>query len=533
MKLIRFKIENHFVLKGLDITFGEFQDKSPITGKRQTYAIDFLVGVNGTGKSTVLRLLAAIFKAIESGTLDGDIQTGFELEYFLRDPKKKSDQRVVIRHRTGDLDTEGTIVELDGGRASLDDVLPRHIVILTSGDEESWRTTLKGPAASTDADGAALRLPVTERYQRELPGYLPKPKIQEEQQQASESRLLFVQQQHLPLATLCGLISHYATVKAEFERLEQAGESKKVEDITGPLSLILEESNIKSMVGFSLRCRLYKELTQSTLHETVNHLQRLATRTIRQGPDRLLVFLGEPHQLAKRITQNPELGRDLELYSALAPLVMPDEYGNQVLQDINIFLQLYPPVKSQKDRPSAPPLHLFKWLSDGERNFLSRMALMSLLTTADTLVLLDEPEVHFNDYWKRRIVKLLDSVMGEHYVHALITTHSSITVTDALSKDVVKLVRSGVYTTKSEPPAVETFGADPSDVMIHLFDAPFATGQYSVDEILSLLRGEGPITSQPRREREIEKLEGTIDKIAPGYFRFRMREKIHRLRAGS
>ncbi len=50
---------------------------------------------------------------------------------------------------------------------------------------------------------------------------------------------------------------------------------------------------------------------------------------------------------------------------------------------------------------------LFDELSDGEQMFLFRMALFHLLEGYDdALLLLDEPETHFNDKWKREIVDI-------------------------------------------------------------------------------------------------------------------------------
>jgi hypothetical protein len=48
-------------------------------------------------------------------------------------------------------------------------------------------------------------------------------------------------------------------------------------------------------------------------------------------------------------------------------------------------------------------------LSDGEQMLLGRMGMISLLSGQDgSLMLLDEPETHFNDVWKREIVEMLD-----------------------------------------------------------------------------------------------------------------------------
>lgn len=526
MKLIRFHIGDYLVLRDLKIDFGDLTPRSHLTEQPRQYAIDFLVGVNGTGKSTVLRLLGAIFKALESSTLD-DIKTGFLLEYLLRSEGDSAENRIIIEHQK---DPESGVWQTQFMRNSepLDafdeNLLPHRVVVLTTGSEDHWLSLQTDRDRRNTQDQTALGLSVAERYQAELPGFLPRPEAQEETPAAQLRRLIFMRQRHLPLVTLCGLISNYGVT----EKRKQ------------PLYHILEETNIRSLAGFSLRCRLYEELSSDSARQTVAALRSLATRTVRQGPDLLLVFLNKtdnPSSMVGQILQHESLGRGLALFEQLYPLTEPDEFGNQVLQDVDIFLQLYLPLaKPGQDNATdnvdpavKPPLHLLKWFSDGEQTFLGRMALLSILDRANTLALLDEPEVHFNDYWKRRIVKLLNSVMREHEVHALITTHSSIALTDVSKDDVIRLERDGVYTSNTPPVPIQTFGADPSDIIVHVFNAPHATGQYSVDEILDLLRQSEEAQNARARQQEIEKLTGKMEGIAPGYFRFRVREQIHRL----
>ena len=102
------------------------------------------------------------------------------------------------------------------------------------------------------------------------------------------------------------------------------------------------------------------------------------------------------------------------------------------LQEVNIFLE-----RENEDNGLKQPLHLFNWLSDGEQSFLGRMCLFNILRQEDTLILLDEPEVHFNDYWKRQIVNMLDGVLQGRNSHVLISTHSSITLTDVPREDII------------------------------------------------------------------------------------------------
>lgn len=57
-----------------------------------------------------------------------------------------------------------------------------------------------------------------------------------------------------------------------------------------------------------------------------------------------------------------------------------------------------------------------QFLSDGENGFMSRYALLYLIsktTNEKFLILLDEPETHFNEHWKRYFLKLLCDVLAQ------------------------------------------------------------------------------------------------------------------------
>jgi hypothetical protein len=82
----------------------------------------------------------------------------------------------------------------------------------------------------------------------------------------------------------------------------------------------------------------------------------------------------------------------------LARLAIAVEHEQPVLQEVNVFLERPVPPRRAGAKRERPLVHLLTWLSDGEQSFLGRMCLFSLLGATEALILLDEPEVHFNDY---------------------------------------------------------------------------------------------------------------------------------------
>src|SRR5438105_2713159 len=80
MKLIRFYIVRYQILHNLDLRF-TFDATSDITSGT---TLTFLVGVNGTGKSTVLRALTDLLLQLNNPTIttaEGWLAHGFTLEY--------------------------------------------------------------------------------------------------------------------------------------------------------------------------------------------------------------------------------------------------------------------------------------------------------------------------------------------------------------------------------------------------------------------------------------------------------------------
>ena len=96
------------------------------------------------------------------------------------------------------------------------------------------------------------------------------------------------------------------------------------------------------------------------------------------------------------------------------------------------------------------------------------MALFQLLENEDdALLLLDEPETHFNDKWKREIVDIIDGAIRRTASDVLIATHSAIVLTDVFNEEIVLMERRdgrAVARTVED----KTFASDPSELMIRI-----------------------------------------------------------------
>jgi predicted ATPase len=188
----------------------------------------------------------------------------------------------------------------------------------------------------------------------------------------------------------------------------------------------------------------------------------------------------------------------------------------EFLQDITLTLR-----KHQLD-----DVLLYDSLSDGEQMFMSRMALLLLARhKQDALIILDEPETHFNDVWKREIVDIIDSSLKQFSHNILISTHSSIALTDVFSEEIELLLKKDGKTEVGHV-GMPTFGADPSEIMVNVFGASDSIGKRAISYLEGWLDQEW----EPKDKKQLENI---INRIGPGLHRSELRATSRELDATS
>ena len=544
MKLEKLYVQEYRVLKDLTIYFSRGAPVEP--NPQSGYTLDFLVGVNGTGKSTVLQLLGRIFNALQQAD---SFPIPFELVYVLGNQDDQNLRRITItnvpQRADGESaedaaisrfyyqqqalskleDDEATIHGLSWQRGRLpDNALPELVVIYTTGSERDWYSHLvaeEGSVSSKQTQEGQGEVQAIEQ-----PGHRPNLAVfdDDDNEPAPSANTLFIQSSRLALVALCGLVAS--------ERRQQ---SQPPGANTSPvLKPVFDALRLEPLSGFSLRIRSHQNLTPPTQQEIIENLEACSDSTLEQGADKLLIFdMNRQFDKLKASTGSSQPSSILALYSSpiilfrnLHRLYDHKPFYDPPLQEVNLFFKRVcsSNANSDADDNTQPQsmLQLFDWLSDGERSFLARMALFALFQADGLLILLDEPEVHFNDVWKREIVHTLDQIMTGHASHALITTHSSIALTDVPSKDVIVLRRENGRTTDDDSQELkfQTFGADPSDIMIHVFGTDSARGEHSTRFIRRMI-------GQSNTAAELDELSAIV---APGYWRYRI--QLEKARVG-
>jgi predicted ATPase len=504
VKLLSFRLDDYRVLHQLGIPFVRNTDEASTDTSNTDYTLSFLVGVNGSGKSTVLR---ALFEVLRKLPTNQPIPFGFEVEYMAGVGTETQKIRVV--NKPSDPLPQVFLNDDPVPRSFSTAFLPRRVVVLTTGAEEEWEkqeTLLAAePEELLDEALGGLDLDSQQLAVQELPGRPIQPinleqldKVTDE----SETPFLFIRSKYLPIVTLCGLLA------------DLSASEKLLDDL-------LKEAQIESIRGFSLKFRMNRGTTSPDNEKYVDSLKEIATRKLRMGSDYLLIFdflsqdLGYANRiLGSAIREGADIqstARGLHFYEQLVRLYDPPGNTLPVLQEITIFFNRRK--NNQEDQKGVkPPLLLLNWLSDTE-----------------SLILLDEPEVHFNDYWKRQIVNVITKVMQRRASHAVITTHSSITLTGAKNGNIIVLNRNGTFTSETFQPTIRTYAADPSDIIVNIFGAPQATGAQSIEAIREALNIRPEDLADPEKTGRLKLLNDLLEQVGPGYWSYQIRRKIAQL----
>ncbi len=447
-----------------------------------------------------------------------------------------------LREYRGDnLPGSGTIVSL----------LPGVVLAYTSGAAESWFDLFapahrelndyldetytqnpEQPERPVDWNELQDRL-----YQREQPGRQPQQTAETQRESLLPAMReisgigLFVSSDDLKLA-LCAVALQQAIT--DFRQMpDKQAEKRFVAAIDEAVQNDRRQEGLRGIfnevgwlwpVTLSLRMVFRPELWNTPRVAQLTRLYHLATRVVREpepGDGRLLVFdLRSPARTDSSRTTAEALfaaigGEDAEVFAVFHELMRWKQEG--WLLDVMLTLR----------KRNVDDLLLYDWLSDGERMFLSRIALLYVLQGQENaLIILDEPETHFNDYWKREIVDIIHSSLKHDPCEIVLSTHSSIALTDVLSEEIIVLRQdkeTGLTEVLDEAP-IPTFGADPGEIMVHVFFAANRQGKRSIEYIKDRIRHEW----KPEQKDELERL---ILATGAGYYHAELRLKWMELNA--
>ena len=536
MKLEYLYIDGYKGLKRLKLQFKEQTGVVPV---------DFLIGCNGSGKSSVLEAVGLIFTRIMQNELPGFI---FELKYRMPDgtgiyvkPQKKGFCDASGRRRKlyVELEKNGKTQQL---YSIPDEYLPDRIISYCSGANSSMEDILiRSPRASLASDLYDLSLAMdVENGEGPVSGKEEHPgESSVARGEAAEEILSFYERLDVnPRVLFLDAVTSKFILPALFavmpfdmqddriseKALRYATLRKKllkrlnIRLIPAAFSLRIDDTRLEEAADRPQMSILRRLLSQDVKGKALSNCVIHRTSTDRLEEDGSLagetaaVFLFESWEAeGEKVFYHPMLQRyfDGNPFALISTLLTAWREG--VIREIHFSYR----------NGDERGLYEMEDLSDGELMWLARIGLILMAQNhcgENTLFLYDEPDVHFNDDWSRDFVRFvyamcsMDGTSGNEF---LVATHSDLILTDAMRSQIHLFENPTGSRTEVKELEISTFAAGRDSISKQVFKAS-SIGGFASDTIKELMA-----------ETDPEQLAQAISKIGPGYQRFRLQEQLY------
>ncbi len=158
----------------------------------------------------------------------------------------------------------------------------------------------------------------------------------------------------------------------------------------------------------------------------------------------------------------------------------------------NVFYFLDYKILKQIEGLEKPKELLLREFSDGEHQFLHTMGICLMLKDRRTLLLLDEPETHFNPGWRAKFIKVLNDSLraggtNNFLKDVILTSHSPFIISDCLPNNVIFFKRNK-ETHKIEAKSAKemnfnTYGTSIEIISDELFEYNQSIGELSNEKL--------------------------------------------------
>lgn len=529
MKLLRLKIENEggfrSLQKGFEINFHTLAD---IEAMEQFRPFCF-AGLNGNGKSNVLEALANIFYHLEvcvARYLPESIKDpnnfkrnectpdAFTLEYLIGQHNRKAYalyyfDKVTISKEEGKepkmfiqsfpfVDkTEKREVSLIPPKARDSAAegkvyLPAHIIGYSSGENE------------------ILSLPFIKSRLIHLDEFRQAARDNYSSFEESENSLIYIDNNMSQAVLLCCLLFENEETLAPLRNIDNTGilglrsfrmnihlhnfeftdEKKSI-----PILWLIEQKQIANLKKCSTSWHLDQKTQTLWLDFYVNDATKAAFKEHFHSGLECFHFFRMLYELNNHFVDEvtkEDVYRSKGVYTdGKLPVGNPR-------QDVFHFLDFYI-TKKIKGTGKEKDL-LLRSFSDGEHQFIHTMGICLLLKDRRSILLLDEPETHFNPSWRAKFIKILnDSITagnkGEHpngsfNVHllkdVLLTSHSPFIISDCLPDNVVlfeKDEKGEITAKKASELGIDTYGTSVNLLTNRIFKNKETIGTYAMSKL--------------------------------------------------
>lgn len=473
-------------------------------------------GLNGSGKSNVLEALSNIFYHLECCTLSPETSeflesdfkkevsdpVAYELEYFIipREAEKEVENyhNVIIRKEKGkvpqikikalDQADEAEFTDISG---SIRSYLPELVIGYSSGENE------------------ILSLPFIKSRLLQLDEYIYHLRNREKLvldykiEEKPESSLVYMDY-HMSQAILLAnfLLQNEDTIEPIKEQLS-IDKLHSFRLVINNHKLYYDDEDPE--LGYLL------PLVEETLDKlrkcaTVKHTQPVADE--RGYEYEVLDFYFDENKQTKESALKAAFKKHfkspLQLFKAFQVLnllnlrVVDKELKKEVYNSNSLYaMYKIPSFKEQEHifhfnlfrlkKKKSDDKMLLKAFSDGEHQFLHTMGICLLLGDKSTLMLLDEPETHFNPEWRSEFISLLKDCLNKsgtnHLMRdILITSHSPFIISDCFPDKVI-VFDKGNQPQNAQDLDIDTFGTSVNILTNKIFKRKNTIGEYSLKKL--------------------------------------------------
>ncbi|TLV01343.1 restriction system-associated AAA family ATPase [Dyadobacter luticola] len=538
MKLLRLRIENEAgfrsLQQGFEINFHALDD----TESMEQFRPFCFAGLNGSGKSNVLEALANIFYHLEvcvARYLPESIKDSanfkrsectpdaFRLEYLIGQLTEKPYtqdifQKVVITKKQGEepgikvyaspyiedsivipnKDTEKETINASGKILEAQDkmYLPNQIVGYSSGENE------------------ILSLPFVKSRLIHLDEYYQATRDKYEKYDEPENSLIYIDNNMSQAVLLVCLLFESDDTLAPFRAVDNTGilglrsfrmnlnlhefefgiyKAKDKERI--PILTLID----KHQLGSLKKCATcwFEDSNSKTLWLDfyVNEATKAAFRKHFQNSLKCFQLFRLLYELNSHFVDE---ATKLEIYRSKGVYTDGKLPIGSSKQDVFHFLDFY--ITKELKKTGEKKDLLLRSFSDGEHQFIHTMGICLLLKDKRALLLLDEPETHFNPSWRAKFIKILnDSItagnpspsdVGGSNVHLLkdilLTSHSPFIISDCLPDNVIlfeKDKKGNTTALKASELGIDTYGTSVNLLTNRIFKNKETIGKYAISRL--------------------------------------------------
>lgn len=550
MKLLRLKIENEdgfrSLQKGFEINFHTLAD----TEAMEQFRPFCFAGLNGSGKSNVLEALANIFYHLEvcaARYLPESIKDpnnfkrnectpdAFALEYLIGQHDRKAYalhffDKVVITKREGEepgikiygfpFNEENILIPnpetYDNDRR--DGKINSSGKILESQDKMYLPTHIVGYSSG---ENEILSLPFIKSRLIHLDEYKQATENNHPSFDEPENSLIYIDNNMSQAVLLCCLLFENDDTLAPLRNIDNTGILGLRSFRINLNSHFFDESEYKKRgtTGINSRIPLLKilELNQ------IDKLKKCATSWFIDPKSKTLwidFYVNEATKAAfkEHFRSGLECFHFFRLLYELNNHFVDEETKKEVYrskgvytdgkfpvgnprQDVFHFLDFY--ITKKLKGTGAEKDLLLRSFSDGEHQFIHTMGICLLLKDRRSILLLDEPETHFNPSWRAKFIKILnDSItagnpkdlsMGNFNVHllkdVLLTSHSPFIISDCLPDNVVLFEKDDKGDTtakKASELGIDTYGTSVNILTNKIFGNINTIGDFALKKLNDL-----------------------------------------------